>query len=605
MTVGKYQLLRKLASGGMAEVYLAKAAGPQGFEKTLVVKRVLPHLAEDPSFIEMFFSEARLAALLNHPNIVQIFDFGESEGAYFLAMEYIDGLNLRMLCKRAHAAGMPLPVQLCAKMVSLACEGLAYAHEFVDPGTGEPLRLVHRDISPDNLLVSSHGALKVVDFGIAKAANQLHRTRSGVLKGKIAYMAPEQLQDKPLDARADIFALGVVLYELLSGRKPFDAEGDVGMMQAILYQPPVPMSARRADVPESLCNILERALSKERDARYGSCRELQADLERYLHTTGEPVGARHLARLVAQLAPPQDAAARKVLEPSTRGLPSTHAPEPRSASSAEDVDTVSDRALPQPGRGRRRGLLATTGLLVALLGVFTWRGFLMAEDVRTPAPTPPPEVVPSPAAQLPASPPQPARVEPAALARVPESVPPEPAATPLATDTPEPQQQPSAQARSHPVPAGVTGASAPRSGASSLRASFRVTSNVPGMVRVNGKPVGRTPVVVRGILPGKVDVEVFDARAGFSKKQTFDVRAGDNGPLPFHIGKGSLQIWVRPYATVLLDGKPLGQTPLAPIELYEGRYQLTLVNAELGKEKAVEYVVRAGANHVFKANLME
>jgi len=457
-------------------------------------------------------------------------------------------------------------VQLCAKMISLACEGLAYAHGFVDPGTGEPLGLVHRDISPDNLLVSSHGTLKVVDFGIAKVANQLHHTRTGLIKGKIAYMAPEQLQNKPLDARADVFALGVVLYELLSGRKPFEAEGEVGMMQAILHQPPVPMSAHRDDVPKRLCDILERALAKDRDTRYGSCRELQADLECYLHTTEEPVGARHLAQLVARSAPSQEAAARKA---QVRASPTLG---------------VAARQLAQrqePGRGgSRRGLLAATGLLVALLGAFTWHGAKPMPppsppeplvDVRPPTPTPPPEVETSPVAQPPDSTPQPTRVEPAALA----------------TDTPEPPKKTSAQARA------------------SSRASFRVTSNVPGLVRVNGRRLGRTPVEVRGIPAGKVDVEVFDARVGFSKKQTFDVRAGDNGILALDMGKGSLQLWVRPYATVMLNGKSLGQTPIAPIELYEGRYKFKLVNAELGKEKVMEYVVHAGGNHVLKANMME
>ncbi|MFY0569464.1 protein kinase domain-containing protein [Archangium lansingense] len=654
--VGRYQLLHKLASGGMAEVFLAKAAGPQGFEKTLVVKRILPHLAEEPSFVEMFFSEARLAALLNHPYIVQIFDFGESEGAYFLAMEYIDGPNLRMLCKRAHATGMPLPVQLCAKMISLACEGLAYAHEFVDPGTGEPLGLVHRDISPDNLLVSSHGTLKVVDFGIAKATNQLHHTRSGIIKGKVAYMAPEHLRDKPLDARADVFALGVVLYELLSGRKPFEAEGEVGLMQAILHQPPVPMSARRADVPESLCLILERALAKDRDARYGSCRELQADLERYLHTTGEPVGAWHLAQLVAQLVPSHDAAARKVLvqaspprgvalsappppetreplelqrERSTRPQPTLLAESTASASELaqrqEAAHTVSATALPPHGRGGRRGLLVATGLLVALLGAFIWRGFPPVEgrapvtttpvpspaaepraSVSAPAPTPPPEAAPLPAVEPPTPSLPPAHVKPDALARAPTPVAPArgPIAAP-ATDTPEPQKKASAQAWSRPGTAGMRGAVASPSATTSLRASFRVTSNVPGRVRVNGRFVGRTPVEVRGIAPGSVNVEVFDAQVGFSKKQTFALKAGDNGLLAFDIGKARLQIWVRPYATVMLGGKSLGQTPIAPIELYEGRYRFKLVNAELGKEKVVEYVVSAGGNHILKANLMD
>ncbi|HLK99636.1 MAG TPA: serine/threonine-protein kinase, partial [Myxococcaceae bacterium] len=215
--LGKYQLIRKLATGGMAEVFLAKAAGPMGFEKTLVVKRILPHLAEDPAFVEMFLSEAKLAAQLNHPNIVQIFDFGEADDAYFLAMEFIDGPNLRVLLKRASQQGVALPPAVCARLIATACEGLAFAHDFADPGTGELLGLIHRDISPDNVLVSRQGAVKVVDFGIAKAAGQSHKTRSGVIKGKLSYMPPEQLRAKQLDRRADVYALGVVLYELLTG----------------------------------------------------------------------------------------------------------------------------------------------------------------------------------------------------------------------------------------------------------------------------------------------------------------------------------------------------------------------------------------------------
>jgi serine/threonine-protein kinase len=653
MTVGKYQLLRKLASGGMAEVYLAKAAGPQGFEKTLVVKRVLPHLAEDPTFVEMFFSEARLAALLNHPNVVQIFDFGESEGAYFLAMEYIDGLNLRTLCKRAHAAGMLLPVQLCAKLLSHVCEGLAYAHTFVDPGTGEPLRLVHRDISPDNILVSAHGAVKVVDFGIAKAANQLHRTRTGIVKGKIAYMPPEQIQNKPLDARADIFALGVVLYELLSGQKPFEATSEVGMMQAILYQPPVPVGERRADVPETVRNILGRALAKERDERYGSCRELQADLERYLHTAGEPVGAWHIAQLVAQFASPQAAAPRRVPEPvsppreaeedslvvpPSRELQPTRASSPRSVASAESADSAptwvtppprDTQALPRmestapvtqvarrmepadsppaerpPRRTWRGGRwpLAAAGLLVAALGTFVMArpeassAEPLATEHRPPAPVPPPaQVMPSPAEPPAVSTPQPAQDDTPALALVQPAV-----AEPSAPAAEVPPQ------RAEPQKASVHGRTRTASaGATVALASFRVTSSVPGMVRVNGRSVGRTPAQVRGIPLGKVDVEVFDAQTGFSKKQTFDVKAGDNGVFPFDIRKGRLTVRVFPYATVMIDGKSLGQTPLAPVELYEGRHVLQLTNAELNKELQVEYVVRAGGDHVYKANLQE
>ncbi|GEN08708.1 serine/threonine protein kinase [Myxococcus fulvus] len=299
MQVGKYQLVRKLASGGMAEVFLAKAAGPMGFEKTLVLKRILPHLAEDPAFVEMFLGEARLAAQLEHPNIVQIFDFGEADGSYFLAMEFIDGPTLRRLVKRA--LEQPLPPVVCAKLVAQAAEGLAFAHEFSDAATGEPLGLIHRDVSPDNILVSRQGAVKVVDFGVAKVAGQGHRTQTGVVKGKVAYMPPEQLRASPLDRRVDVYALGVVLYELLTGKRPFETTTEASTMQAILFEPFVPVEARRPDVPEALRRVLELALMKERDARYPDCRALQSDLERYLLSSGEPVGAYQLSQFVAKV----------------------------------------------------------------------------------------------------------------------------------------------------------------------------------------------------------------------------------------------------------------------------------------------------------------
>jgi len=301
--LGRYRLVSELGQGGMAEVFVAKAAGPKGFEKTLVVKRILPQFVQDQQFVDMFLSEAKLAALLNHPNIVQIFDFGEADGEFFIAMEYIDGPNLRTLSRRARALGKRLPYALCAKIISLACEGLSYAHAFKDPETHASLNLIHRDVSPDNILLARNGAVKLVDFGIAKASNQSHQTQAGVKKGKVAYMSPELLRDEVLDQRSDVFSLGVVLYGLLAGRKPFRAESDVAMMQAIAYQPMVPIQTVRADVPDALQQVLEKALAKDRTQRYQNCREMQVALERYLHGTGEAVGAFQLAQLVEQLGP--------------------------------------------------------------------------------------------------------------------------------------------------------------------------------------------------------------------------------------------------------------------------------------------------------------
>ncbi len=299
--VGRYGLIRKLATGGMAEVFLAKASWPMGFQKTLVLKRILPHLAGDPRFVEMFLSEARLASQLSHPHLVQIFEFGEDRGQYFLAMEYVDGPSLHVLIHRARARGIALPPAACAWLVASACEALAFAHDFADPETGEPLGLVHRDISPDNILLSRSGNVKVVDFGVAKAAGQHHRTKTGIIKGKLPYMAPEQVRAQPLDRRVDVYALGAVLYELLTGFKPFDAPTEAALMRAILFDPLLPAVKRRPELPKALQEILEVALAKDPERRYPDCSRFQAALERFIHSQGKPVSSRQVARLISQI----------------------------------------------------------------------------------------------------------------------------------------------------------------------------------------------------------------------------------------------------------------------------------------------------------------
>lgn len=355
--VGKYQLIRKLAAGGMAEVYLAKAAGPHGFEKTLVVKCILPHLAQEPAFVRMFLSEAMLAARLNHSHIVQIYDFGEVDGSYFLAMEYIDGPSLRTLIKRASARGLPLPPTVCARLVSQACEGLAFAHDFADPETHQPLGLIHRDISPDNLLLTRQGSVKVVDFGIAKAAGQSHRTESGVVKGKLAYMPPEQVRARGLDRRADVYALGVVLYELLTSHKPYRPMEDAALMHAILFEPPTPAVQHRPDLPVALQRILARALAKERAQRYPDCHAFQSDLEEFILAGGRTVTASQVAQIVQQVTeavPPAEARPEAVTEPDAvaEPFPSRAGARTReeSATLLEDMVAPEDASLARPPR---------------------------------------------------------------------------------------------------------------------------------------------------------------------------------------------------------------------------------------------------------------
>ncbi|MER2560162.1 MAG: serine/threonine-protein kinase [Myxococcaceae bacterium] len=341
-TLGKYTLVRKLATGGMAEVFLARSDGPMGFQMKLVVKRILPHFGEDQNFINMFLSEARLAAELNHPNVVQIFDFGQTDGTYYIAMEFIDGPNLRALNKAARETVGPISLPLCARIIALAAEGLGYAHDLKNQA-GQPMNLVHRDISPDNVLVSRNGAVKVVDFGIAKASTQPHLTKSGVIKGKLAYMPPEQLAREPLDRRADVFALGVVLYELVCGAMPFDATSEVSIIQAIMgNEPLVRASNKRNDLPPALDTIISKCLEKDVTKRYQSCREFQMDLERFIASTGEVVSVADVGKLVEHLFPEDhEATLQNLMPPGGLQLDRTH---PSSASQERSAPPVPTEA---------------------------------------------------------------------------------------------------------------------------------------------------------------------------------------------------------------------------------------------------------------------
>lgn len=285
----------------MAEVFLAKLPGARGFEKELVVKRILPHLAEDAQYVDMFLAEAQLAARLSHPHLVQIFDFGEASGTYYIAMEYVDGVDLRSVLAAAALAKRRLDPAVCARLISIACEALTYVHDFEDPSTGLPLNLIHRDISPENILLSRQGVVKVVDFGIAKPTDVRGKTRAGLVKGKLAYMPPEQLRAQPLDRRVDVYALGVTLFELVAGDPPYHDPVETALMQAILDMPIPYIKLMRADAPGELQNVFDKVLAKDAAERYPSCRELQADLEAFIQSDaqGKPVTAKRLAELAA------------------------------------------------------------------------------------------------------------------------------------------------------------------------------------------------------------------------------------------------------------------------------------------------------------------
>ena len=546
--LGKYKLVMLIAAGGMAEVYLARQAGAAGFEKTVCLKRILPHLARDKSFVEMFLNEARLASQLDHPNIVSIFDLGEANGNYFIAMEFIDGPNLRSVAKRATELGEHLPLAEVIKIVSQAAAGLQYAHDLTDKD-GHSLGLVHRDISPDNVMVHRNGTAKVVDFGIAKAANSAGNTRTGTLKGKVAYMPPEQLRGEALDRRVDVFALGVVLYELLAGKRPWEADNEVALIGQIMTSEPQPLSELRPDAPPELVGIVHKALAKNRDERYQDCNELIADLEALLVQLGQSITSARVADFVRAYGPPREEvptdgteAGMGAVQDETFGtgaaapILAQQAAEQASSGPTSDGDPgtlMMPQGAPQPqGRGVLYGAIALVVIVLAGGGgAWLWLHREAPPD-DTPVAVERAQVaqpLPAPLAPAPAPVPEPAKVEPV-TDKAPRKV--------AKVETPPPallQQQPAVVVvREEPRPA----------------------------------PPPPPPVVVTA--------------------------------------KGELVIQVRPWAKIEVDGVEVGVTPLAaPVQVTAGTHKVRFVNSDLGRDFVKSVEVAPNERKVMKEILDE
>ncbi|HVE85443.1 MAG TPA: serine/threonine-protein kinase, partial [Myxococcales bacterium] len=309
---GKYVLLKRIATGGMAELFLARQVGAGGFEKLVVVKRILEHLSTDKDFVGMFLNEGRLASSLNHPNIVQVYDLGQEAGRYFMAMEFVAGHDLYNVARQAALHSAPLPPEIAARILVGACAGLHHAHTKKNL-QGQPLNIVHRDVSPANILVSYEGEVKVTDVGIAKAEAQSVHTRTGVVKGKFSYMSPEQIRSEPLDARSDVFALGVTLHETLTARRLFKRDSELAVMHDILQMPVPPPSSSRPGLPRALDAICARALEKDRDRRYPSAQHMQKDLEAFLAVSSASAESAEVSAFMLQRFSEEHAAYRKLL----------------------------------------------------------------------------------------------------------------------------------------------------------------------------------------------------------------------------------------------------------------------------------------------------
>jgi serine/threonine protein kinase len=382
---GKYELIEPLGKGGMAEVWRARIKGPAGFSRSVVVKRILSHLAQDQSFVAMLISEAQMSAKLSHPNIIQVYELGKVGDEYFIAMEYVRGLDLTSLVN-AHLRDFgPIPVAASAHIMREVCRALAYAHEFRDED-GTVTRLIHRDVSPSNVMLSDEGAVKLLDFGIAKAlAETGERMQTGSLKGKFGYMAPEQLEGSDFDHRADIFAAGIVLHEMLMGRRLFRGKNDLQTISLVKAAQVDPPSLERADVPPELDRIVLKALAREPGERYESAGAMAKDLDEVVHQL--KAGLPDVVQLVNAVLP-------AMRRPSPTPVPvtitrSTPLPEHDEATMVETSAPAETVPPDRSGASITDGARFVTRRRLLIVGVLAVAGVVIGLSAA-PTPTPPP-----------------------------------------------------------------------------------------------------------------------------------------------------------------------------------------------------------------------
>ncbi len=293
----RYRVIEKLEAGGMAEVFRAESEGLQGFKKQVAIKRVLPHLSEKKKFISMFLDEARLCAQLTHSNCVQVFDIGVGDNAYFIVMEFVDGANLKSVVENLKKQGRDIPLEVSAFLAAEICKGLDYAHNLKD-SSGVDLHIVHRDMSPPNVLITKFGEVKIVDFGLAKASSQLEKSEPGIIKGKFSYLSPEAALGQDVDPRTDVFAVGIILWELLTGKRLFLGDTDFQTVKQVQEAKVPSVRSHNPQVPLELEQIVNRSLARDPKERYQTARELAQDLTRFLFQYGKPVSSFDLAQIV-------------------------------------------------------------------------------------------------------------------------------------------------------------------------------------------------------------------------------------------------------------------------------------------------------------------
>ena len=540
--VGRFTLLAKLATGGMAEIWLARQGGLRGFEKVVVIKRILDAFSSDPSFVEMFLDEARIAAQLNHPNIVQVHDLGECAGAYYIAMEYLPSEHVAAVARTALKQGTPLGFTFSVQIAVAALDGLAHAHARVGVN-GKPLNVVHRDVSPQNIVLTYDGQVKLVDFGIAKAANRSVQTSGGQLKGKFAYMAPEQAvaTARGIDGRADLFAIGVVLYELLSHKRLWPFEDQVEQLTALIGPAPVPeLRERSPEVPEALAGLVMRALAKDPQARWSNATEFKSALEHWLRTQGGGPTNSELGALMHQLFSDRIARRTQLIEKANRG-------DLTPMGAGEVIKPPTDRSMPgatpigaASGAGAMMGVLGTLlGLGVLGLGLV---GYLVLNNSST--------------------------------------------ATVVEIPIPQPIEAPPPA-----VPAELVIQSQPAG------ATLRLDGQSAGVAPTTISPVEPGEHLLEASLDGHTSVKRVVKVAGPGERQRLVISLEPvvAGVAPkVAAAKGRLTLSTDPWTHVFEGDRQLGDTPLVEVPLTAGRHQLRLVNEERKLSVTIEVEVKAG-----------
>lgn len=519
-TFGKYRLVEPLASGGMADVWRAQWTGAEGVVKEVALKLVRGEHAEKSEFVRMFIEEARLAARLSHANVVQVFEFDQVDGRYYIAMELVRGRHLGAVVEAARAAGLRLGLARALHVGAEVARALAYAHRVSDGG--RPLGLVHRDVSPHNVLVSFEGEVKLADFGIARAMNATGLTDPGTVKGKAPYMAPEQARGGAVDARADVFSLGVVLWELCTGRRLFLRDTDAATIAAVLSDEPVsPPSAWNEAVPPRLDDAILAALERDPERRTGSAQELATTLAGQLLQVARSPDDLDMRTFMHAVFPAESAAASAGSAPEPTRV--RRAPRAREADAAgadrtavareESATRTAVGAAARPGRAARRGRVAAAAALAAALAVGGWTLSRGRVPGQVEPPSPSPGSAPTPAVDAAAEGPRAPATAPA------EPVSPPPAAPEDAAGSPG--------AAPPPLPAGAP--APPEAAAPSSRAA-------------------RPRRAAAGAEPRPAPLEAVH---GLNRLQT----------PPAASGEGILAVNASPWGAVIVNGVPLGETP--------------------------------------------